>query len=88
MFKAVLFDLDGTLLNIDMDVFLQHYFKKMALLAPDYGLKDSQRLIAQVWKSTDVMIANRDPAISNEDAFMSDFFCGRGFSGKKHPGVL
>ncbi|MEN6391961.1 MAG: HAD family hydrolase [Syntrophomonas sp.] len=74
MFKAILFDLDGTLLNIDMDVFLQHYFKRMAQLAPDYGLKDSQRLIAQVWKSTDVMIANRDPAVSNEDAFMKDFF--------------
>ncbi|MEQ8175759.1 MAG: HAD family hydrolase [Syntrophomonadaceae bacterium] len=79
MFKAILFDLDGTLLNIDMDVFLQHYFKRMAQLAPDYGLKDSQQLIAQVWKSTDVMIANRDPAVSNEDAFMKDFFAAGSF---------
>lgn len=82
MFKAILFDLDGTLLNIDMEVFLQHYFKKMAQLAPEYGLKDSQRLIGQVWKSTDVMISNRNPAISNEDAFMNDFFAAGDFPEK------
>ncbi|MEN6348881.1 MAG: HAD family hydrolase [Syntrophomonas sp.] len=79
MFKAILFDLDGTLLNIDMDVFLQHYFKKMARLAPDYGLADSQKLISQVWKSTEFMIFNRDPAICNEAAFMSDFFAAGDF---------
>lgn len=82
MFEAVLFDLDGTLLNIDMDFFLQHYFKKMALMAPDYGLKDGQRLIAQVWKSTEFMIANRDPYLRNEDAFMSDFFAAGDFPEK------
>lgn len=82
MFKAVLFDLDGTLLNVDMEIFLQHYFKRMAMLAPDYGLNDSHRLIAQVWKSTDAMIANRDPSISNEEAFMSDFFAAGDFPEK------
>jgi FMN phosphatase YigB (HAD superfamily) len=33
MFKAVLFDLDGTLLNIDMDFFLRQYFAKMMEIA-------------------------------------------------------
>ena len=28
MFKAILFDLDGTLLDINMDVFIRQYFSK------------------------------------------------------------
>ena len=31
MFKAVLFDLDGTLLDIDMEYFIPQYFRKMVI---------------------------------------------------------
>lgn len=73
MFKAILFDLDGTLLNIDMDVFLNHYFRAMMRAAQELGYKDPRRLMEQVYRSTDVMIANLSPGISNENAFMTDF---------------
>ena len=74
MFKAILFDLDGTLLDIDMNIFLQHYFKSMADMAKDSGYAESEKLVKQIFKSTYVMISNRDPSRRNEEVFMSDFF--------------
>lgn len=74
MFKAVLFDLDGTLLRIDMDYFLKQYFKKMMELAGEMGYREGSRLVEQVWRSTEVMIADLDPHTSNEEAFMRDFY--------------
>ena len=37
MFKAILFDLDGTLLDINMDVFIRQYFSKMVAMAEEAG---------------------------------------------------
>ncbi|MEN6327645.1 MAG: HAD family hydrolase [Syntrophomonas sp.] len=73
MFEAILFDLDGTLLNIDMEIFLQHYFRKMHEMARESGYHEAGRLVEQVFKSTGVMIANLDPGFSNEAIFMQDF---------------
>ncbi|MBP8819915.1 MAG: HAD family hydrolase, partial [Syntrophomonadaceae bacterium] len=73
MFKAILFDLDGTLLNIDMDYFLKQYFRKMVELAVEMGYKEGTLLVDQVWRSTEVMIADLDPESSNEEVFMRDF---------------
>ncbi len=80
MFKAILFDLDGTLLNIDMDNFLQHYFRKMAARAYEHGSTDGKKLVDQVWKSTEIMIGNKDPRLTNEEVFMRDFFSKSEFS--------
>ncbi len=74
MFKAILFDLDGTLLNIDMNIFLEEYFKTMVEMATDAGFTQSQGLVGKLFKSTGAMIENRDPAFTNQDVFMSDFF--------------
>ncbi|MGS0763595.1 HAD family hydrolase [Syntrophomonas curvata] len=74
MFKAVLFDLDGTLLHIDMDYFLKQYFKKMVELAAEMGYREGSRLVEQVWNSTDVMIADLNHDASNEEVFMRDFY--------------
>jgi len=73
MFKALLFDLDGTLLNIDMDIFLRHYFVAMIKKAGELGYKDYKNLGEQVYRSTDVMLANRCANTMNEEAFMLDF---------------
>jgi FMN phosphatase YigB (HAD superfamily) len=73
MFKAILFDLDGTLLDINMEIFLQYYFAEMMEAAREYGYKDVKRMVAQVYHATDLMIANRSPAILNEEAFMKEF---------------
>ena len=74
MFKAILFDLDGTLLNINMDSFLQYYFRKMIHMAREQGFEAAEKLVEQVYRSTDVMIADRDPGTTNEEVFMRDFF--------------
>lgn len=74
MYKAVLFDLDGTLLRIDMDYFLKQYFKKMVELADEMGYQEGSRLVEQVWRSTDNMIADIDHDTSNEEVFMRDFY--------------
>jgi FMN phosphatase YigB (HAD superfamily) len=70
--KAILFDLDGTLINDSMETFLPPYFaaltKKLAhLVAPD-------KLIAQLNASTRAMVANTDPTRTLADTFAADFF--------------
>lgn len=80
MFKAVLFDLDGTLLDIDMHYFLPHYFRQMKVMAEqEECVPDNRRLVEQVFKSTGVMIADKNPEITNEQAFMRDFFADTGW---------
>jgi FMN phosphatase YigB (HAD superfamily) len=73
MFKAILLDLDATLLNIDMELFLTQYFKKMTQMAKEFGIKHYDKLSRQVWQSTEVMIADLDPHTTNEEAFMQHF---------------
>lgn len=74
MLKAVLFDLDGTLLNIDMEYFLKKYFASMMAMAGECGYQDVRKLAGQVYESTDVMIADLDPESTNEEVFMRDFY--------------
>ena len=73
MFKAILFDLDGTLLDINMDFFLKKYFQKMITMADDYGYRNANKLVEHIFTSTGVMISNRNPGTSNKEVFMSDF---------------
>ena len=72
MLKAILFDMDGTLIENSMETFLPPYFaalsKKMAhLVAPE-------KLIAQLRASTEVMMNNRDAARALADVFAADFY--------------
>lgn len=55
--KSVLFDLDGTLLPMDQDVFIGTYFKGLAghLIPRGY---DPERLIKVIWQGTEAMIKN------------------------------
>ncbi|MGI6550785.1 MAG: HAD family hydrolase [Syntrophomonadales bacterium] len=73
MFKAVLFDLDGTLLDIDMNIFIRKYFGKMVQMARERGL-ETKGLIELLWKSTAAMIENKDPLLTNIEVFERDFF--------------
>ena len=74
MFKAVLFDLDGTLLDIDMEYFIPQYFRKMVIMARDAGYSIADQLVEKVWQATDVMIANRDARFLNEEVFAEHFY--------------
>lgn len=55
--KAVLFDLDGTLLPMDQDVFVHDYFKRISGALTVHGYEPKQ-LIDTVWKGTYAMIKN------------------------------
>ena len=69
--KAVLFDLDGTLLPMDQEVFVKAYFKGIATKLAPYGY-ESETLIKNIWAGTGAMIKNRGPD-TNETAFWNFF---------------
>ena len=68
---TVLFDLDGTLLPMDQEVFVKAYFGLLARkLAPrNYP---AQELIDAIWQGTDAMVRN-DGSRTNEQVFWECF---------------
>ena len=78
--KMVFFDLDGTLLPMDMDEFTMGYFKMLAAKAAPRGY-ELQLLVRAIWHGVSAMVRN-DGHCTNEDAFWEDFagiygrFCG------------
>ena len=69
--KYVLFDLDGTLLPMDQQVFLQSYISLLTKKMEPYGY-DRAILASTIWKSSAAMV-NNDGSRSNEDAFWDTF---------------
>ncbi|MBO5715107.1 MAG: HAD family hydrolase [Clostridia bacterium] len=89
MKKLILFDLDGTLLPMDLDVFTKAYFyalvKKLAQLGLPASTEEEQKALASaVWVATGAMMKN-DGSCTNEERFFSVFekLLGIDFSGKK-----
>lgn len=69
--KAILFDLDGTLLPQDQDIFVKAYFKLLAAkMAPRGYAPDA--LIKAIWHGTEAMIKNNGKK-TNEEVFWDDF---------------
>ena len=68
---TILFDLDGTLLPMDQDLFLKYYFGALAKKLVPHGY-DPELLIQSIWKGTGAMVKN-DGSVSNEDAFWNCF---------------
>ncbi|RAL26914.1 HAD family hydrolase [Thermoflavimicrobium daqui] len=71
MIKAVLFDLDGTLLPMDTHQFIEAYMKSLAphmvnIIAP-------KKFIAVMMKSTLAMIQNKEQEKSNQQVFEETF---------------
>lgn len=69
--KTLLFDLDGTLLPMDLEAFTSRYLSLLARKAATAGLTDSQKLISTIWHSVEAMGTSGDTL--NEDAFWSYF---------------
>ena len=65
--KAVLFDLDGTLLPMDQDLFIKSYFKGIGKKLAGFGY-DGEKAVCTIWTSTMAMI-NNDGTTSNEELF-------------------
>lgn len=71
MIRAVLFDLDGTLLDIDMEAFLPHYLKSLA--ARVGHLLGFQAFTDRLLAATQKMIDN-DGRATNEEVFARAFY--------------
>ena len=71
---TVLFDLDGTLLPMDQDLFVKIYFGNLAKKLAPQGY-DPKELIDAIWKGTAAMVKN-DGSETNEMVFWK-YFAGR-----------
>ena len=57
MIKAVLFDLDGTLLPMDEEIFIKGYFAALIKKISPHGY-DQDQLVSGIWKATKFMMTN------------------------------
>jgi HAD superfamily hydrolase (TIGR01549 family) len=71
MIRAVLFDLDNTLLLNDMQTFMPGYFGLLRQHVPP--LFEADGFIREVLHCTQVMMADKDTAVSNRDTFWTAF---------------
>lgn len=71
MIKAVLFDLDGTLLPMDQDVFIECYMGLLAQFMVPYGY-EPKKLVKTVWEGTGAMMRNTTGS-TNETVFWDLF---------------
>lgn len=69
--KAVLFDLDGTLLPMNNDEFTKGYFKLLAAKLAPHGY-DPKQLVDSIWAGTAAMVKNNGEQM-NEVVFWSKF---------------
>lgn len=68
---TVLFDLDGTLLPMDQDIFVKAYFQGLCVRMLPYGY-DPDKLVKGIWSGTAAMVKN-DGSCFNEEAFWNVF---------------
>lgn len=69
--KAILFDLDGTLLPMDQEEFTKAYFKLLVNKLSPRGY-EPKALVDGIWAGTAAMVKN-DGSTSNEEAFWKCF---------------
>lgn len=71
--KAVLFDLDGTLLQVDMyRDFLPAYLKRISGVVADRI--PPERFVKKLMAATDAMVRNDDAGRTNREVFIDHFF--------------
>lgn len=69
--RYILFDLDGTLLPMDQEVFVKAYFGRLAAKLAPHGY-EPKKLIDAIWGGTAAMVKN-DGTLTNEAAFWNFF---------------
>ena len=65
--KTILFDLDGTLLPMDLNLFVNGYIQKMIQWLVPYGY-EPEKLHTSIWQGNRAMVKN-DGSQTNESAF-------------------
>lgn len=71
MLKAILLDLDDTLLGNDMDRFMPAYFDLISQYAQE--IMSKKQFLQELMICTQVMIENTDPTFTNRDVFWHAF---------------
>jgi len=71
MISTVFFDLDGTLLPMDQDIFLNAYLSGLAQKMAPHGY-DPQLLVKSIWQGTGAMVKNNGSK-RNDQAFWDVF---------------
>ncbi|MFO7952618.1 MAG: HAD family hydrolase [Bacillota bacterium] len=70
-YRALLLDLDGTLLGLDLEKFIPAYIE---VLSREFdGCIDRNEFARHLFEATNAMIQNQDPAKTNETAFYEEF---------------
>ena len=69
--KAVLFDMDGTLVPMDQDEFVHCYFKELAKILCPLGV-EPELLVKSIWAGTAAMAKN-DGSVTNDVRFWETF---------------
>ena len=69
--KAVFFDLDGTLIGMDMETFVMGYLKELCKMAAPLGY-EAKALNDAMWACTGAMIKN-DGSVTNKERFWTEF---------------
>ncbi len=70
-YEAILFDLDGTLLPLDLDIFTKKYFGELGKVLAPHGY-DPEQLVKSIWAGTKAMMKN-DGSMTNRDRFWQTF---------------
>ena len=84
--KAVLFDLDGTLLPMDLDVFFKQYFKLLSIKLMPYGY-EPKKLVETIYRGV-VAVEKNDGAKLNEEVFFDTYDSVFGAEAKEHRWLL
>lgn len=69
--NTILFDLDGTLLEMQTETFVKSYLVEVGRHVGDQY--DTEKLIALIWDATKAMIMSHDPEKTNEQVFIEHF---------------
>lgn len=72
MITTILFDLDGTLLPVDMNIFIPEYLKGLSLKFKDYF--EPKELSKLVLECTKKMILSTDKDKTNSEVFFENFY--------------
>ncbi len=76
--KAILFDLDGTLLEMQTEPFVMQYLKELGkYVAPRF---EAEQIIPLIWDATKAMIMSEEPDKTNEQVFIERFLAKSGLA--------